>query len=128
MTRILLVEDSDDILYILQLELNWMGYVVDIAANADEAIELAKKNRPDVIVSDLQMPVVDGLEFIKHIRRIPTLANVPAIALTGFSLEIKIQQALSSGFTAHLTKPVEATQLAKLIEQLTAVRLKRKAS
>ena len=127
MTRILLVEDNEDILYLLRLQLEWMGYVVDEAASAKAALDTAQSTRPDVIVSDLRMPDVDGIEFIRQVRRIPSLASIPAIALTGASMSSDIQLALANGFTTHLTKPVEVSELSKAIEQLTARRLYRKA-
>jgi two-component system, chemotaxis family, CheB/CheR fusion protein len=127
MTRVLLVEDSADVLCVLKLELEWMGYEVDTAADADAALDSAQSVRPDIIVSDLRMPGIDGFEFIKRIRAIPNLASVPAIALTGATLDRDIQQALAFGFSAHAIKPVEIADLAKQIEQLTSRRLKRKA-
>lgn len=127
MTRVLLVEDSEDVLFVLRVELESMGYLVDTAANANAGVEAARRARPDVIVSDLRMPGVDGFEFIRRIRHISSLASVPAIALTGAAMESDIHNAIAGGFTAHLKKPVEASELSKLIEQLTARRLQRKA-
>ena len=128
MTRVLLVEDFADVLYILQLELEWMGYEVHTAADAEAGLEIALRVRPDIIVSDLGMPGIDGFEFLRRIRQIPELVSVPAIALTGAAMERDRQQALAVGFAAHVTKPVEAAELGNRIEQLTARRLKRKAS
>lgn len=128
MTRVLLVEDSADVLGVLQIELEWMGYKVDAATDPMVALACAQSHPPDVIVSDLGMPGIDGFEFIRRIREIPGLASVPAIALTGASLERDIEQALAFGFTMHLIKPVEADELCKRIDLLTARRLKRKAS
>jgi two-component system CheB/CheR fusion protein len=127
MTRVLLVEDSVDVLDLLQIELESRGYVVTALSNASAALAAAQHMAPDVIVSDLSMPGMDGFEFIQHIRKMPGLAHVPAIALTGSSLDKDVQTALAFGFTAHLTKPVEAEALARRVEQLTAVRLRRKA-
>jgi two-component system CheB/CheR fusion protein len=127
MKRILIVEDSDDILFILQMELEGAGYSVAAAHDAAAGLELARLMRPDVIVSDLKMPTVDGFEFIRRIRQIPGLADIPAIALTGFSSQKEIKNALAAGFTAHATKPMEISDLVKVIEQLTAKRLKRVA-
>jgi CheY-like chemotaxis protein len=101
--------------------------VVDDVADAHHALLVAEHTRPDLIVSDLGLPVMDGFDFIKRIRKIPRLASIPAIALTGASMDKDIQQALACGFTAHLTKPVEAQDLCNRIEQLTARRLQRKA-
>ena len=127
MTRVLLVEDSADVLLVMQLELESMGYEVDAAPDADAGLTAARNVRPDIIISDLRMPGVDGFEFIKRIRALPALASVPAIALTGTTLDRDVQQALAFGFTAHVVKPVEITELAQKIEQLTSRRLKRKA-
>ena len=125
MTRILLVEDSADILFVLQTELEWMGYTVAGGRDAVAAVETARLSRPDVIVSDLQMPNVDGYEFMRRIRAIPDLAGVPAIALTGFSTSKEVQLALDSGFTAYLTKPVEGKTLSDMIVRVSGKRLKK---
>ena len=127
MKRVLLVEDSVDVLCLLQVELETLGYEVDTAMRADVALVKAVRTHPDVIVSDLGMPGMDGFEFIKRIRKTAGFASVPAIALTGSSSDKDVQYALAVGFTAHVSKPVEAGELARRIEQLTARRLKRKA-
>jgi len=101
MTRVLLVEDSADVLYVLQLELEWMGYEVVGSTDATTALASARENPPDIIVSDLGMPGIDGLEFIKLVREFPALAAVPAIALTGSSQPRDIQEALAAGFTKY---------------------------
>jgi CheY-like chemotaxis protein len=128
MTRILLVEDCADVLCVLQMELEWMGYKVDAEADAEAAIETAQRNRPDVIVSDLRMPGMDGFELIKRIREIPQLTSVPAIALTGTTFNSDVQQALAFGFASHITKPVDPAELAEKIQQLATPRLQRQTS
>jgi CheY-like chemotaxis protein len=120
MRRVLLVEDSEDVLYLLRLQLESMGYAVETASNAKVALDIARKVRPDVIVSDLRMPDIDGFQFIEQVRRVRRLVHVPAIALTGVCMDSDLRRALASGFTAHLTKPVDASELSKIIDQLTA--------
>jgi len=122
MTRVLLVEDSADVLEVLKIELEGLGYEVATFIEAREALKVAPRLAPDVIVSDLRMPGLDGCEFIKRIRKKPTLASVPAIALTGTSKEQEIKIALACGFTTYMTKPVEARELAAQINKLTAAR------
>ena len=117
--RILLVEDSEDILFIMKTELEWMGYVIDVAQDGGSGLELARSNVPDVIISDIQMPGISGFEFLRLVRQIPRLSNVPAIALTGSGMEADVKRALDNGFTAHLTKPVEPTEVSALISKLT---------
>lgn len=117
--KLLLVEDSEDILFIMKTELEWMGYRIDVATNAEFGMQLAKAERPDVVISDIQMPGMDGFEFIRKLRELPALATIPAIALTGFGMEKDIRQTLDRGFTAYLTKPVEPSELSQLIEKFT---------
>jgi two-component system CheB/CheR fusion protein len=118
--QLLVVEDSEDILYIMKTELEWMGYVVHGARDGNTALQLAKEHRPDVIISDIQMPGIDGFELIRRIRSTKELAKVPAIALTGFGMETDVKRALERGFTAHMTKPVEPDKLSDMIEKLIA--------
>jgi two-component system CheB/CheR fusion protein len=118
--RILLVEDSPDILFIMKTELEWLGHSVMAAADANAALDIVTDTRPDVIISDIQMPGLDGLEFIRRIRSNPDLAAIPAIALSGFGMEKNIQESLAHGFSAHCTKPVEPSDLDSLIRQLVS--------
>src|SRR5689334_23928595 len=108
MTRVLLLEDSPDVLYLLQVELECLGYEVEAVLDAGDALRAAKRTRLDIIISVLGMPGLDGFEFIRRVRKTTSLACVPAIALTGSSLTKDVQRALAFGFTAHLTKPVDA--------------------
>ena len=127
MTRVLLVEDSEDVLYMLRLQLEWMGYTVETATNGNAAIDAATKLCPDIIVSDLRMPDIDGFQLIRQVRSIRALMSIPAIALTGDSMDSDVRQAIASGFSAHLTKPVDSSELSRVIDQLTAPYLQRKA-
>ncbi len=127
MTRILIVEDSPDILFILKTELEWQGFVVDLSVDAAAALELLQDCKPDVIVSDVQMPGMNGLELIRQVRQMPDLKTVPAIALSGSSMPMDVQQAIFAGFTLHLTKPVELAQLIAAIEKLTEKTIQQKA-
>jgi two-component system CheB/CheR fusion protein len=117
--RILLVEDSEDILFIMSSELEALGYHVDVASDGWQALKLADLNRPDVIISDVQMPGMNGFDLIREVRRKPELATVPAIAMTGFGMASEIKELVSSGFTMHVIKPVEPDHLGKLIRKLT---------
>ena len=123
-----MVEDSADILFILKTELEWEGFAVDAANDAKTALDLAVGFSPDIIVSDVRMPGLDGIEFIKLVRQIPQLKSVPAIALTGSTTGKSVQGALAAGFTIHIAKPVEASDLIQVIERLTDKKLLRRAS
>lgn len=115
---VLLIEDSADVLYLMKLELEWLGYSVLIARNAETGLEIARRELPDLIVSDIKMPGMDGYEFIKRLRALPELANKPAIALTGFGMKRDVEASIATGFTAHLSKPVNPEDLSALIQKL----------
>ena len=78
---------------------------------------------PDMIISDLKMPRMDGYELIHNLRGIPGLASVPVIALTGFGMKKDIEAALAAGYDACLNKPVEISELSAVIQRLAAQRL-----
>jgi len=118
--RILLVEDSDDIRFILKSELEHLGYSVEAARDGMTGLEAARLFRPDVIVSDIGMPGIDGFEFVKRIRQTEEFAAVPVVALTGFGMDREMKSALNADFSAHLTKPIEPQSLSMLIQRLVA--------
>ena len=107
----------------MKLELEWLGYTVLTARDGISGLELAQREAPDLVVSDIKMPGMDGYDLIKELRRIPKLASMPAIALTGFGMKRDTEAALAAGYNAHLCKPVDAKQLSAVIEQLAAKQL-----
>jgi two-component system CheB/CheR fusion protein len=115
--RILLVEDSNDILTILKTELEFMGYVVEAAADGSIGLEAAERFHPDVIVSDIAMPGLDGFEFLDRIRQTPVLKGIPVIALSGLDESASFRGG-SSRFDAHIAKPVEPRSLSALIQTM----------
>jgi CheY-like chemotaxis protein len=117
--RVLVVDDSADVLFLIQLELEWLGHKVLVAQDGVSGMEIARREKPDVIVSDIKMPGMDGYELIRQIRSLPELARTPAIALTGFGMKRDVERALSGGFDAHIVKPSDIDQLSDLIRDLT---------
>jgi PAS domain S-box-containing protein len=117
--RILLIEDVDDILFLMKTELERMGHTVMTATDGRRGLEAAKAHHPDLIISDIRMPVVDGYELIRTIRDIPDLSATPAIALTGFGAKKDIESALAAGFNGCLSKPAEPEEIAALLKQVT---------
>jgi PAS domain S-box-containing protein len=117
--RILLIEDSEDILFLMKAELETMGHSVITAINGQLGMEAAQAHRPDLIVSDVKMPVVDGYQLMRTLRGITELRATPAIALTGFGSKADIERALAAGFDACLSKPAKPEDISLLIRQLT---------
>ena len=102
--RILLAEDAEDNQYLIQQFLNRTGAIVDIASNGQEAIDKAMASDFDVVLMDIQMPLVDGYEATVHLRE--SGYKVPIIALTAHALIEEREKALSKGCNSHLTKPI----------------------
>lgn len=115
---ILVVDDSIDSLTAISLYLQQNGYRVATATNGQEAITVATIAKPDLIVMDLAMPGMDGLESTRQIRQDETLKDIPVVALTAFSTEGFRRAAHDTGFNGYLTKPVEFSRLIDLIGRL----------
>jgi CheY-like chemotaxis protein len=112
------VDDSIDNLTMISLNLQQNGYRVATATNGEEAIKVASLIRPDLIIMDLAMPGVDGLESTRRIRQDEDLKGIPVIALTAFSTEGFRRAAHETGFDGYLTKPVDFARLHDLIGRL----------
>jgi CheY-like chemotaxis protein len=100
------------------------GYPLITVANGEEAIKTLDQQDFAVVLLDLQMPIKDGFEVLRHLRSSTVNRNTPAIALTAAAMEGDASKALSAGFDAYLTKPVSAKPLFSEIERLLQGRIK----
>lgn len=115
---VLVVDDSIDNLTMISLDLQQNGYRVATATNGEEAVKVAAMIKPDLILMDLAMPGVDGLESTRQIRGSEDLKDIPVIALTAFSTDGFRRAAHQTGFDGYLTKPVDFSRLHDLIRRL----------
>lgn len=115
---ILMAEDSEANIATVSSYLAAKGYSLLIAKNGQEAIALAKSHQPDLILMDIQMPVMDGLEATRQIRLDPELVNIPIIAMTALAMTGDRDRCLETGANEYLAKPVKLKQLATTIHQL----------
>ena len=115
---ILVVDDSNDNLVLVSLAMQDRGYRVVTASNGEEAVASAKLARPDLIIMDIAMPHLDGLEATRRIRDEEGLTNTPIIALTAFDTEGFRRAAHDAGFSGYLTKPIDFERLFKLTRML----------
>ncbi|WP_211165142.1 response regulator [Aromatoleum toluolicum] len=105
--RILLVEDNPANLELVSYLLEAAGHIVLIAEDGRQGLELARKEPPpDLIVSDLRMPVMDGFEMLRHIRLDVALNDVPVIAVTAFSMSGDQTRVMLAGFDGYISKPI----------------------
>jgi two-component system OmpR family response regulator len=113
--RALVVDDSPDIAEMLAMMLRVYGYDTTTSYSAKDGLAAAKTDHFDVIVADIEMPLMNGYAFARAIRENPEYKEVPMVAVTGFAEFSDRERAIEAGFNAHLTKPVEAHRLLCLI-------------
>lgn len=118
-TSILVVDDSTETTDMLSKLLEMDGAHVQTACGGREALALARKSSFDLVISDISMPEMDGYQLIQNLRRLPKMANVPALALTGFGRVSDIDRARREGFTQHFTKPLDIDKLLRSVRDLT---------
>jgi signal transduction histidine kinase/CheY-like chemotaxis protein len=117
--RILLIEDHRDAAGTLRDLLELWGYQVDIAAHGRAGLDAARAAWPDLILCDIGLPGMDGYAVARELRRDPSLAAIPLIAVTGYAQEEDRRRAARAGFDHHLAKPVDAEELHRLLASLT---------
>jgi len=117
--RILVVEDQEDNRRIMRDLLVNAGYDVIEAADGDEGVKKAKATKPDLILMDLQLPVIDGLEATRRIKAQPALSETPIIAVTSYALGDDNEKARAAGCDGYFSKPVSPRSLlAKIVSVL----------
>lgn len=115
---LLLAEDDQDIQLVARLALKRAGFDVSIAANGAEALARVASKPPDVILLDWMMPQVDGLETCSRLKADPATRHIPVIFLTARSQEAEIQQGLTLGAIGYITKPFDALDLGRQVQEL----------
>ena len=115
--KILIVEDNPDSREMLVCLLKLEGYEIKSATDGKEAIELLEQERPDLIISDIQMPNLDGIEMIKQLRKRGKLSRVPILVMSAYRSG-RVSEALKAGANAATRKPVQWDDLLMIIKQL----------
>jgi two-component system cell cycle response regulator DivK len=113
--RILVVEDQEDLRGVLRDLLTGSGYTVIEAEDGAAGVAKAKSDRPDLILMDIQMPVIDGYEATRRIKVDPTLKPIPIVAVSSFAMKGDEEKARAAGCDHYATKPYSPMQLLRLI-------------
>ncbi len=106
MKSILVVEDNEKNMYLISFILKKYNYEVIKAWNGEQGIELAIKEKPDLIIMDIQLPGIDGLEATKKIKESEEASEIPIIAFTSYAMAGDRQKALNTGFAEYIEKPI----------------------
>lgn len=113
----MVVEDYDDTRLLLKKGLEGLGYSVVEASNGQEAVELAGRERPDLILMDLDLPILDGIQATQRIRQQADLEKVPIVAVTAYPMSYTHVKAFSKGCDEYMPKPIDMTELANLVRR-----------
>jgi two-component system, cell cycle response regulator DivK len=116
--KILYVEDNEDNIYMLRSRLTRAGFAVVIATDGEQGVALAASERPDLVLMDLSLPVLDGWEATRRIKAAPETSRIPIIALSAHVMPGDAEQALAAGCDDFDTKPVDLPRLLAKIRAL----------
>jgi two-component system cell cycle response regulator DivK len=121
--RILVIDDQEDLRGVLRDLLIGSGYSVIEAADGEAGVAKAKSDRPDLILMDIQMPVIDGYEATRQIKVDPNLKPIPIVAVSSFAMKGDEEKARAAGCDHYVTKPYSPMQLLRLIRGLLGEKL-----
>ncbi len=114
---ILIVEDEPKNLTLLRDLLQVSGYSTIEAGNGKQGVELAKSQKPDLILMDIQMPEMDGLEATQILKADATTSNIPILALTSYAMKGDEERILQAGCDGYLAKPIDIKELLKIVAE-----------
>ncbi len=120
--KVLYVEDNDDNIYLLSRRLKRNGYDVVIAKDGQSAIDMAVAEKPDIILMDLNIPVIDGWEATRRLKASAETKSVPIIALTSHAMAGDREAALNAGCDDYDTKPIDFARLQDKMNAVMSVR------
>jgi two-component system cell cycle response regulator DivK len=117
--KILYVEDNDDNVYMLKNRLSRAGFTVIVATDGAQGVAMATSERPDLVLMDLSLPVVDGWEATRQIKANPATKHIPVVAITANAMTGDKEKAMAAGCDDFDTKPVDMPRLLGKIKALT---------
>ena len=116
--RILVVEDNPMNMKVVLMTLKRHGYTLLEAIDGEEALEVATREKPDLVLMDIQLPKMDGLEVTRKLRQMPDFKQTPIIALSSYAMKGDREKGIEAGFDDYLSKPVNTRELPKVIEDM----------
>ena len=122
--RILVIEDNQENLDLMTYLLTAFGHSTLKAVDGQEGLELALRERPDLILCDLQMPKLDGFEVARQIRGDPQFSGVPIIAVTAYAMRDDRQKVMAAGFDGYITKPIVPEEFVSRAEEFLRISLR----
>ena len=125
--KILIVEDSPLNMKLLEMVLRAKSYTLLKATDGKEALDIAVREQPDLIIMDIQLPKMSGLEVVRRLRETPAFSHTPIIAITAYAMKGCKKRIIESGCDAYLSKPINTRELPEVIAEMLLQRQKDRA-
>ncbi len=122
--KILIVEDNPQNMRLAEMTLRSGNYTLLKAIDGEEALDIAKRERPDLIIMDMQLPKMSGLEVTRKLREIPAFSHTLIIGLTAYAMKGDKDRIIESGCDAYLSKPIDTRELRGVITAMLSQRQK----
>ena len=116
--KILIVEDNPQNMRLLVMALSAADYILLEATDGEVALDMASREHPDLIIMDMQLPKVSGLEVTRRLRQMPEFSHVPILALTAYAMKGDKERFIEAGCDAYFSKPISTRQLPKIIGEM----------
>ena len=116
--KILIVEDNPLNMRLMRMTLRGKEYTLIEASNGEEALDKAVKEKPDLIIMDMQLPTISGVEATQRLRKIPELSRILVIAVTAYAMKGDQEKFIEAGCDAYLSKPINTRELPGFIENM----------
>jgi len=113
--KILIVEDNPQNMRLIEMVLKAKGYALLKATDGEEALDVALRKRPDLILMDIQLPKLSGLEVTRRLRKTSAFSHIPIIAITAYAMKGDKEKVIESGCDAYLSKPFHTHELTEVI-------------
>jgi len=116
--KILIVEDNPQNMRLVETALGARNYTLFKATDGEEALDMATRERPDLIIMDIRLPKMSGLEVTRKLRETPTFSHTPIIAFTAYAMKGDRERIIDAGCDAYLSKPVDIRKLPGLVAEM----------
>ena len=116
--RILIVEDNPENMRLMEMTLRAKGYTLLKASDGEKALDMAIRERPDLIIMDIRLPKMNGLEVTRKLRETPAFSHTPIIAITAYAMKGDKERIIEAGCDAYLPKPINTRELPKVIAEM----------
>ncbi|MEK7699210.1 MAG: response regulator [Planctomycetota bacterium] len=114
--RILIIEDNEKNLKLFSVIIKSLGYEILTAMNGEEGVKIAKEESPDLILMDIQMPVMDGISALNMLKTDERTKNIPVIALTSYAMSGDKEKFIGLGFSDYISKPINVNKFSNVIK------------